>query len=221
LEEGFGSLPFLPTKDMITSSDLGIAITTGFGKLRLSTPPSLTPVSVAEAKVHLRIDSSFTDDDTYIGTLIDVATLAAENFTNLAIMEQTFVLDIDAFPDYFNLLKGTLRTLTINSITYKDENNASQTLAASNYVGDGSIKPARVYYTPDASIPSTFEIPNAVNVNFTLGFTAASQVPAPIKQAVLLMVGTYYETRQTVSDRTFKEIPQSAEYLLLPYRVQG
>ena len=206
---------------MITNTDLGIAVTTGYGKLRLSSAPTLTPVSVAEAKVHLRIDSSFTDDDTYIGTLIDVATLAAENYTNLALMEQTFVLDIDAFPDYFNLLKGTLRTLTINSITYKDENNSSQTLAASNYVADGSIKPARVYYTPDAYIPSTFEIPNAVNVNFTLGFTAASQVPAPIKQAILLMIGTYYETRQTVSDRTYKEIPQSAEYLLMPYRIQG
>ena len=206
---------------MITNTDLGIAVTTGYGKLRLSSAPTLTPVSVAEAKVHLRIDSSFTTDDTYIGTLIDVATLAAENYTNLALMEQTFVLDIDSFPDYFNLLKGTLRTLTVNSITYKDENNASQTLAASNYVADGSIKPARVYYTPDATIPSTFEIPNAVNVSFTLGFTAASQVPAPIKQAILLMIGTYYETRQTVSDRTYKEIPQSAEYLLMPYRIQG
>ena len=60
-----------------------------------------------------------------------------------------------------------------------------------------------------------------MSVDFTLGFTAASQVPAPIKQAVLLMVGTYYETRQTVSDRTYKEIPQSAEFLLMPYRVQG
>jgi len=222
LEEGFDSPPFLPTKDMITNTDLGIAVTTGYGKLRLSSAPTLTPVSVAEAKVHLRIDSSFTDDDTYIGTLIDVATLAAENFTNLAIMEQTFVLDIDAFPDYFNLLKGTLRTLTVNSITYKDASNASQTLAASNYVADGSIKPARIYYTPDASIPSTFEIPNAVNVTFTLGFTAASQVPAPIKQAILLTIGRYYEIRQDVVTGTIAtSIPKTVEFLLEPYRVQG
>jgi uncharacterized phiE125 gp8 family phage protein len=221
LEEGFGSLPFLPTKEMITNTDLGIAVTTGYGKLRLKTAPTLTPVSVAEAKTHLRIDSSFTADDTYIETLINVATSAAENYTNLALMEQSWYLDIDAFPDYFNLLKGTLRVLTINSITYSDENNASQTLASSNYFADGSIKPARIYFAPDATIPSTYDKPNAVSVDFTLGFSAASQVPAPIKQAVLLMVGTYYETRQTVSDRTYKEIPQSAEYLLMPYRVQG
>ena len=206
---------------MITNTDLGISITTGYGKLRLKTAPTLTPVSVAEAKTHLRIDSSFTDDDTYIGTLIDVATSAAENYTNLALMEQSWYLDIDAFPDYFNLLKGTLRQLTVNSITYSDADNASQTLAASNYFGDGSIKPSRIYFAPDATIPSTYDKPNAVVVDFTLGFGAAAQVPAPIRQAILLMVGTYYETRQTVSDRTYKEIPQSAEFLLMPYRVQG
>ena len=206
---------------MITNTDLGIAVTTGYGKLRLKTAPTLTPVSLAEAKTHLRIDSSFTADDDYITTLINVATSAAENYTNLAIMEQSWYLDIDDFPDYFNLLKGTLRVLTINSITYSDADNASQTLASSNYFADGSIKPARIYFAPDATIPSTYDKPNAVSVDFTLGFTAASQVPAPIKQAVLLMVGTYYETRQTVSDRTYKEIPQSAEFLLMPYRVQG
>jgi uncharacterized phiE125 gp8 family phage protein len=221
LEEGFGSPPFLPTKEMITNTDLGISVTTGYGKLRLKTAPTLTPVSLAEAKTHLRIDSSFTADDDYITTLINVATSAAENYTNLAIMEQSWYLDIDSFPDYFNLLKGTLRVLTINSITYSDADNASQTLASANYFADGSIKPARIYFAPDATIPSTYDKPNAVSVDFTLGFTAASQVPAPIKQAVLLMVGTYYETRQTVSDRTYKEIPQSAEYLLMPYRVQG
>ena len=206
---------------MITSSDLGISVTTGYGKLVLKTAPTVTPVSVAEAKTHLRIDSTFTADDTYIETLISVATSAAENYTNLAIMSQTWVLHIDAFPDYFNLLKGTLKSLSINSIKYSDENNATQTLAAANYFADGSIKPARIYFAPDATIPSTYDKPNAVIVDFTLGFSSASNVPAPIKQAILLMVGTYYETRQTVSDRTYKEIPQSAEYLLMPYRGQG
>ena len=206
---------------MITNTDLGISVTTGFGKLRLKTAPTITAVSVADAKTHLRIDSTFTTDDTYIGTLIDVASAAVENYCNLFLMEQSWNLDIDSFPDYFNLLRGQLKTLTINSITYSDTDNASQTLAAANYFADGSIKPARIYFAPDATIPSTYDKPNAVSVDFTAGFTAANQVPAPIKQAILLMVGTYYETRQTVSDRTYKEIPQSAEYLLMPYRIQG
>ena len=95
-------------------------------------------------------------------------------------------------------------------------------MAASNYVADGSIKPARIYFTPDASIPTTFEIPNAVNVTFTLGFTAASQVPAPIKQAILLTIGRYYEIRQDVVTGTIAtSIPKTVEFLLDPYRIQG
>ncbi len=207
---------------MITSSDLGISVTTGYGKLRLKTAPTLKAITVAEAKTHLRIDSSFTDDDTYIGTLIDVATLAAENYTNLALMQQTWYLDIDSFPDYFYLLKGTLERVTVNSITYKDEDNVTQTLAASNYVADGSIKPARIYFTPDATIPSTYDVPNAVTVDFTLGFTTSDDVPAPIKQAILLTIGRFYEIRQDVVTGTIAtSIPKTVEYLLNPYRVQG
>ena len=74
---------------MITNTDLGISVTSGYGKLRLKTAPTATPVSVAEAKTHLRIDSSFTADDTYIETLISVATFAAENYMNLWIMSHT------------------------------------------------------------------------------------------------------------------------------------
>ncbi len=207
---------------MITNTDLGISVTTGYGKLRLKTAPTLTPVSVAEAKTHLRIDSSFTADDTYIGTLIDVATFAAENYTNLWLMEQSWYLDIDSFPDYFNLLRGQNRSLTINSITYSDTDNATQTLASSNYFGDGTIKPARIYFAPDATIPSTYDKPNAVTVDFTVGYGAASQVPAPIKQAILLTIGRYYEIRQDVVTGTIATaIPKTVEFLLEPYRVQG
>lgn len=207
---------------MITSSDLGISVTTGYGKLRLKTAPTLKPVTVAEAKTHLRIDSTFTADDTYIGTLIDVATLAVENYTNLALMLQSWYLDLDSFPDYFNALKGTLNKFEVNSITYKDENNVSQTLAASNYIEDKSIKPARIYFTPDATIPSTYDIPNAVTVDFTIGFTTADDVPAPIKQAILLTIGRFYEIRQDVVTGTIAtSIPKTVEYLLNPYRIQG
>tara|TARA_Y100001963_G_C6640388_1_gene380658 strand:+ start:162 stop:821 length:660 start_codon:yes stop_codon:yes gene_type:complete len=217
---GFGSLPFLPT-DMITSSDLGFSYTTGYGKLRLQTAPSATAVSLAEAKTHLRIDSTFTTDDTYITTLIDVATAAAENYMGLKIMAQSWFLDIDAFPSYFDLLIASPKAdATINAITYFDANNASQTLAASNYFVDSTRKPVRIYESPDGNFPSTYERPNAVTVDFALGYSTAGDVPAPIRQAILLMIGSYYETRQTVSDRTYKEIPQTAEYLLQPYRIQ-
>lgn len=204
---------------MITSSDLGLNITTGYGKLFLKTAPSTTPVSLAEAKTHLRVTG--TDDDTYITTLIDVATQTAEEFLNLKLMSQTWVLYLDEFPDYFDLLIGTLKTADIGGIKYYNTSNALTTLATSNYFIDEFHRPARVYFADDFTIPDTFDRPNAVAVEFTLGFSTASNVPAPIRQAILLMIGTYYEIRQNVVTGTIAtHIPQTSEFLLRQYRIQ-
>ena len=204
---------------MITSSDLGLNITTGYGKLYLKTAPTATPVSLAEAKTHLRVTGS--DDDTYITTLIDVATQTAEEFLNLKLMSQTWVLYLDQFPDYFDLLVGTLKTADIGAIKYYNDSNVLTTLASSNYFLDEFHRPTRIYFADDATIPDTYDRPNAVQLEFTLGYTTGSNVPAPIRQAILLMIGTYYEIRQDVVTGTIAtHIPKTSEFLLRQYRIQ-
>lgn len=205
---------------MITSSYLGIATTTGYGKLQLKTAPTTPVLTTAEAKTHLRIDSSFTADDTYIDSLILAATQSAENYLNMKIMSQTWNLYLDCFPSYIDLMTSNPRSLVVNNIKYLDTDNVSQTLAASNYVVDDKIKPSRVYKSVDGSFPDTYESPNAVTVEFTLGYSLTSEVPEAIKQAILLFVGSMYENRMSVSDRSYKEVPQTVEFLLEPYRVQ-
>jgi hypothetical protein len=44
-------------------------------------------ISLSDAKKHLNIDTSFTDDDTYINSLINVAELAVEKHLNIALSE--------------------------------------------------------------------------------------------------------------------------------------
>lgn len=205
---------------MITSSDLGIAVTTGYGKLHLKTAPTTPVITTAEAKTHLRIDSSFTADDTYIDALVSAATQSAENYLNMKIMEQTWQLFLDCFPSYIDLMTSNPRALVVNSIKYLDTKNISQTLDSSNYVVDDKIKPSRVYKSVDGSFPDTYESPNAVTVEFTLGYSSANDVPNAIKQAILLLVGSMYENRMSVSDRSYKEVPQTVEFLLELYRVQ-
>lgn len=61
--------------------------------------PAIEPITLSEAKTHLRVD--FTDDDTLITTLIIVARQAVEEFLGRALITQTWQVFYDRFPDFF------------------------------------------------------------------------------------------------------------------------
>jgi uncharacterized phiE125 gp8 family phage protein len=63
--------------------------------LILSTPASTPAVSLAEGKLHLRVD--ITDDDALITSLIASATDEAEHFMGRALMPQKWTLTLDDF----------------------------------------------------------------------------------------------------------------------------
>jgi uncharacterized phiE125 gp8 family phage protein len=188
-----------------------------YGKLVLKTGPSSTVISLAEAKTFLRIDSDYDDDDSYITSLINVATSVVEEFTRRRLISQTLNIYYDYFPPYIDLQVGD--RITVSHVKYYDTNNSLQTLAASNYDLDTRIKPGRIYESENGDFPDTFERPNAVEVEFIVGATA-SDVPAPIVQAIYIIIGRYYENRQDVVMGTqVNELPLMVDHLLTPYRL--
>lgn len=187
-----------------------------YGKLVLKTAPTGTAISLAEAKQHLRVDSDFDDDNDYITALIGVATNQVEEFTRRRLMTQTYNLYFDVFPPYIDLQVGIIQSVT--HVKYYDNNNVLQTLASSNYDLDDKIKPGRIYESNDGTFPDTYERPNAVEIEFIVGRTA-NDVEDAIKQAMLIIVGRYYEQRQDVVLGTqVQELPLMVEYMLTPYR---
>ncbi len=188
-----------------------------YGKLVLKTAPTTTPISLAEAKSFLRIDSDFDDDNTYITSLINVATSVVEEFTRRRLITQTFNIFYDEFPPYIDLQIGEVASVT--HIKYYDESNALQTLASSNYDVDTKIRPGRIYQSEDGDFPNTFDRPNAVEVEFVVG-ASASDIPAPIIQGIFIIIGRYYENRQDVVMGTqVNEVPLMVNHLLTPYRL--
>jgi len=187
-----------------------------YGKLVLKTAPTDTAITLAEAKQHLRVDSDYDDDNDYITALIGVATNQVEEFTRRRLISQTYNLFFDVFPPYIDLQVGIVDSVT--HVKYYDNNNVLQTLSSSNYDLDDKIKPGRIYESNDGTFPDTYERPNAVEVEFVVGGTAA-EVEDAIKQAMLIIVGRYYENRQDVVLGTqVQEIPLMVEYMLTPYR---
>ena len=188
-----------------------------YGKLVLKTAPTSTVISLSEAKAFLRIDSDYDDDNTYITSLINVATQVVEEFTRRRLMTQTYNIFYDEFPPYIDLQVGDVASVT--HIKYYDADNTLQTLAASNYDVDTKVRPGRIYQSENGDFPNTYERPNAVEVEFIVGATA-SDVPAPIVQAIYIIVGRYYENRQDVVMGTqVNELPLMVDHLLTPYRL--
>jgi len=188
-----------------------------YGKLVLKTAPTSTVISLSEAKAFLRIDSDYDDDNTYITSLINVATQVVEEFTRRRLMTQTYNLFYDEFPPYIDLQVGDVASVT--HIKYYDANNTLQTLATSEYDVDTKVRPGRIYESENGDFPNTYERPNAVEVEFIVGGTA-SDVPAPIVQAIYIIVGRYYENRQDVVMGTqVNELPLMVDHLLTPYRL--
>lgn len=194
--------------------------------LLLITPPTEEPVSLAEAKAHLRVLSS--DEDTLIESLIVAAREYAEIFTGRAFITQTWEYTVDKFcsggyeqRSYLGLNQTPImipkpKLQDVVSVKYIDGNSAEQTWDSSNYrvLGDGDrgkIVPVfGVYY------PFIFEQLNAVTIRFIAGYgNTSSAVPQSIKQAMLLLIGHWFERRENsiVGART-EPIPLGVEELL-------
>lgn len=163
--------------------------------LKLITAPSTYPVTLAEAKLHCRVDIA--DDDTLITALITAATEMAEQKTGGAIMTQTWELTLDAFPEAFELTRVPVQSIT--SVKYYDTTGTQQTLSNTLYALDAADDFGFAYISPVyAGVwPNTRDQINAVAVRYVAGYADAASVPQSIKNWILLMVSTMYANRET------------------------
>lgn len=192
--------------------------------LRLISAPTVEPISLAEAKSHLRVTHS--TEDLIIAMYVSAAREDIEKWTARALVTQTWELVLDEFPaDEIQLPKPPLQSVT--SIKYDDGNGIEQTLDVSEYTVDNVSEPGWVVPTP-TGWPSTFEGINSVRIRFVAGYLSgnspedlAAGVPGPLKAAILLQLGRMYENREDVIVGTnVARLPVgTAEYLARPYRI--
>lgn len=186
--------------------------------LQLVTPPSGEPVSLAEAKLHLRVDVD--DDDALISSLIAAARQAAETLTGRQLISARWKLVLDAFP-WGEILLAKCPVQSIVSIQYLDMNGLSQMLPSSDYVVDTACEPARITPVFGKTWPPTLPQIGAVTVTFDAGYGAASAVPEGLKSWVKLRVGSLYAHREEMSILMRGRIDPLpfVDGLLDPYRV--
>ncbi len=184
----------------------------------LITSSTAEPVTLAEAKLHLRVDDNA--DDVLIGALITAARQHAEHDTRRALVTQTWKLVLDAFPESVITLDRAPVSAVV-SVVYTDLNGVSQTLAPGGYQLDAVTEPCRLVPAYGNRWPATREQINAVAVTYTCGYGAPEAVPESIKRWMLLRIGALYENREEVlTGRAITLAPLPfVDALLAPYRL--
>ena len=186
--------------------------------LSLATAPTSEPITLAEAKKHCEIGAEVNHHDEHLERLIQAARVYVENFTGRQICTATWDLYADSWPAdslAIYLPKGPIQS--VSSITYVDENGATQTWSSANYTLSSSREPAVVRLAYQATWPAYRFQPDSIRVRFVAGYGAAAAVPMGIKQAVLLLIGGWFLNREIETTSNLRWM-QSAENLLLQYR---
>ena len=182
------------------------------------TPASTYPVSLTEAKSHLKVDTSA--DDTYIESIIKAATQLSEEYTNRFFIDTVIEQYASSFAELQNLFKS--KVSSVAHVKYYDGDNSLQTLSATVYDTQLNYEPSQIQLADGQSFPSVTKRNDAVLVRYTVGYgSAASDVPEIIKQAILLTIGNFYENRNSViTGKTATELPMNVKWLLDTYKVQ-
>jgi uncharacterized phiE125 gp8 family phage protein len=182
---------------------------------RLVTAPATEPLTLTEAKLHLRVDDSIEDD--MITSWIKSARMYVEGETMSPMISQTWAMQFDK--SELNLLVWNVNKaplISFSSVTYYDSNNDLQTLATTAYETDIYGSPARFRLK---SVPVVYDRMNALQLNFVCGYANAAAVPQPLISAVKLMLGHLYENRQQVVTGTqVNRLEDAISSLIAPYR---
>ena len=202
--------------------------------MQLITPPAAEPVSLAEAKLHLRVD--FDEDDALIQALICAARQAAEMLTQRQLVTARWRMVLDSFPGsgLMGVPAGQTFTLpghailipkspqqSVVEIRYLDMAGAWQVMPAANYTVDSVCEPARITPVFGQIWPIALPQIGAVSVIFDAGYGNASAVPEGIKTWIKLRVGSLYVHREEVASMTRGRIDPLPfiDGLLDPYKV--
>lgn len=168
--------------------------------LRLVADATSEPVSLDEIKLHLRLSTASTVEDSLLTAYIKAARSYAENYTKRAFGQQTWELTLNGFPSSgIELARPPLSTASTDvTITYVDTSGVEQTLGSTVYTVDIYSEPGRVTTAYNNDWPDTRDQDNAVKVTFKTGYSS-SVMPEDIKHWIKLRVGSMYEHRESVT----------------------
>jgi uncharacterized phiE125 gp8 family phage protein len=170
--------------------------------IEVVTPPTVEPVDLQTFKDHARIYG--TDDDAICSAYLTAARQLFEAQTGMSIMATTYRLNLNSWSDTIYLMRHPFVSLT--SVQYVDTNGVSQTAAGgTDYDLDAKSTPAVVKWRTSPQL-HPYQMPK-VWATFSAGYASADQVPALIRQGILLLAADWYERREANTTDKLAKFP--------------
>lgn len=179
-------------------------------QLTRTVDPTSTPITLAEAKLHCRVQHP--DDDDYLTALVNAATAYVDGPTGIlgrCLLTQTWRVDLPGWDDPIILPVDPVVSVTV---AYTDAAGAAQTLDASAYTltkAEGA-RPA-IWPKSGTQWPALSDDPYPVRITAVCG---AATCPQDIKVALLMLVGHWYANRMVASSGAMVDVPMSFNALI-------
>jgi uncharacterized phiE125 gp8 family phage protein len=178
--------------------------------------PAVEPLSLAEAKAFLRMETG--DDDALITALIAGARLHIEGQTQLALITQSWRMVFDRWPKHGRIAVRPAPLKAVTAARVYDLHGNAQTVDTQAFVPD--LGASMLAFVPWA-VPVPTRIAAGIELDVTVGFgAAAADVPEPLRQAVRLLVAHWYENRGLIAAAGETALlPSTVTALIAPYRM--
>lgn len=154
----------------------------------------MEPLQLEEVKKHLEIAAGDSTHDDQLQGMIQQAREQVEHDCQVVLVHRTVTEKFNWSGDeeYWQLYYRPISSIT--SVTYYDSTNTQQTFSASNYSLDADRR--RVWLNSNAAWPTTYDRWDGITVTYVAGYGAnGGSVPQMFKQAMLLLIGYYFEER--------------------------
>ena len=183
----------------------------------VTTAPTWEPVTLAEAKDHMRVDHS--DEDAVISGLIPSAREYLEGVLGSALPQQSITAYYSTFWNLLTLPRACpLQSVT--SVKYLDEDGVLQTVDSAVYDVYTAPTPGEVRLAYNQTWPTHRIVTDPVRIEYVAGYAGAGSVPAPLRAAMLLLIGHWYENREATSPLDIKDVPGTIGALVTAYKMR-
>ncbi len=194
--------------------------------LVLGTAATSDPVSLAEAKKHIRVFTAA--DDEYIRALITMATDYAQRYQRRQYVHATWKLNLSDFPPEIFVPLSPLSSVT--SLKYIDTSDVEQTLVEdTDFVVDKNSEPGRIM--PKRGTTGWPDVQDEIYIAVVLTFVAGEGADVDaieagpnigrfrrVQQAIMILCAHWYEQRETevVASKgvVIEPVPLSVDALL-------